>query len=101
MVLFSVYLFTVLPKTSLGNKDFFNDLYSPHLILPVYTSYSFPRPWESLIELVKKNQDRIRGPSLQTPWETVTAERTMPLKIYETEVGRYCRGSTTMWYALK
>jgi len=83
MVLFSVCLCTVLPKTSLVNKDFFNHLYSSHLTLPVYASSSFLRPLGSLIELVKKKRD----PSLQTPWEAVHAERTMRSKLYGTEVG--------------
>ncbi len=83
MVLFSVCLCTVLPKTSLVNKDFFNHLYSSHLTLPVYASSSFLRPWGSLIELVKKKRD----PSLQTPWEAVPAERTMRSKLYGTEMG--------------
>jgi len=83
MVLFSVCLLTVLPKTSPVNKDFFNHLYSSHLTLPVYASSSFLRPGGSLIELVKKERD----PSLQTPWEAVPTERTMRSKFYGTEVG--------------
>jgi hypothetical protein len=63
MILFSVCLCTVLPKTSFVNKDFFNHLHSSHLTLPMYASSSFLRPWGSLIELVKKNQ----GPFLADP----------------------------------
>jgi hypothetical protein len=83
MVLFSVCLYTVLPKTSLVNKEFFNHLYSSHLTLPVYASSSFLGSLGSLIELVKKKRD----PSLQTPWEAVPAERTMRSKLYGFEVG--------------
>ena len=53
MVLFSVCLFTVLPKTSLVNKDFFNHLYSSHLTLPVYAFSSFLIPWGFLIEFMR------------------------------------------------
>ena len=56
MVLFSVCLCTVLPKTSLLNKDFFNHLYYSYLTLPVYPSSSFLGSLGSLTELVKKNQ---------------------------------------------
>ena len=77
-----VGLYTVLPKTSLVNKDFFNHLYSSHLTLPVYGSSFFLGSLGSLIELVKKKRD----PSLQTPWEAVPAERTMRSKPCGTEV---------------
>jgi hypothetical protein len=83
MVLFSVCLYAVLPKTSLVNEEFFNHLYSSHLTLPVYASSSFMGSLGSLIVLVKKKRD----PSLQSPREAVPAERTMRTKLYGFEVG--------------
>jgi len=52
MVLFSVCLYTVLPRTSLVDKDFFNHLYFSHLILPTCASFPFPRPRGPLIEFI-------------------------------------------------
>ena len=93
--LFSVCLCTVLPKTSLVNKDFFNHLYSSHPTLPVCASSSFLRPWGSLIELVKKNQ----GPFLADPVETCACRTYYALKaLLELRRDRLCRESTTMWY---
>ena len=76
MVLFSVCLFTVLPKTSLVNKNFFCHLYSSHLTLPVYASSSFLGSWGSLIELVKKNL----GPFLTDPVGTCACRTYYVLK---------------------
>ena len=83
MVLFSVCLFTVLPKTSLVIKDFFNHLYYSYLTLPVYPSSSFLGSLGTLTELVKKKWD----PSSQTLWEAVPTEHTMRSKLYGNEVG--------------
>ena len=63
MVLFSVYLCTVLLKASLVNKEFFNHLYSSHLTLPVFPSSSFLGSLGSLTEFVKKEM----GPLLTDP----------------------------------
>ena len=83
MILLSVCLFTVFPKTSLVNKDFFSHLYSSHLTLPVCASSSSLGSLGSLTELVKKKWD----PYSQTPWEAVLAGLTMCSKLYGTEVG--------------
>ncbi len=77
MLLFSVCLFTVLAKTSLVDKDFFNHSYSTHLTLPIYTPSSFLGSLESLIELV-----RTQGPALQTPWQPLHIERTIRSRLY-------------------
>ena len=83
MVLFPVCLCTVLPKTSLLNKDFFNHLYYSYLTLPMCESSSFLGSLGSLTELVKKNQ----GPFLEDPVGGCACRTYYALNLYGFEVG--------------